>query len=34
MIEIKRTSLDGWGRILKRLFDLVASGMLLIFSFL
>ena len=31
IIEIKRTSLDGWGRILKRLFDLVASGMLLIF---
>ncbi len=30
VIEVKRTPLDGWGRILKRLFDLVVSGLLLI----
>lgn len=30
IIEVKRTPLDGWGRILKRLFDLVGSGILLI----
>jgi exopolysaccharide biosynthesis polyprenyl glycosylphosphotransferase len=30
MIEIRRTPLDGWGRILKRLFDLVVSAVLII----
>lgn len=30
IIEIKRTPLDGWGRIAKRLFDLVASGILIV----
>jgi exopolysaccharide biosynthesis polyprenyl glycosylphosphotransferase len=31
LIEIKRTKLEGWGRILKRVFDLVVSLALLIF---
>lgn len=30
IIEVKRTPLDGWGRIIKRLFDLTASGFLLL----
>ncbi len=30
LIDVKRTPLDGWGRIAKRLFDLTASGILLI----
>ena len=30
IIEIKRTPLDGWGRISKRLFDIVASLLLLV----
>ncbi len=29
LIEIKRTPLDGWGRIVKRLFDIAAGGFLL-----
>lgn len=31
IIEIKHTPLDGWGRILKRIFDLVGSVTLIIF---
>ncbi|MSR85623.1 sugar transferase [Candidatus Uhrbacteria bacterium] len=30
IIEVKRTPLDGWGRIAKRLFDLTISGILLV----
>lgn len=30
IIEVKRTPLDGWGRIFKRLFDIVVSAILLI----
>ncbi len=30
LIEVKRTKLDGWGRILKRIFDLVFSSFLLL----
>ncbi len=30
IIEVKRTPLDGWGRIFKRLFDLVVSAVLII----
>lgn len=30
VVEIKRTPLDGWGRIIKRLFDIAAAGLLLI----
>jgi exopolysaccharide biosynthesis polyprenyl glycosylphosphotransferase len=30
VIEVKRTSLDGWGRIFKRLFDMVISLMLIV----
>ncbi len=30
IIEVKRTPLDGWGRIAKRLIDLVVSGFLII----
>lgn len=29
--EVKKTSLDGWGRILKRIFDLLVSAILIIF---
>ena len=32
MFEVKKTPLDGWGRIYKRLFDLVASSILIILS--
>lgn len=28
--EVKKTSLDGWGRILKRIFDITVSGFLII----
>lgn len=31
VVEIKRTPLDGWGRVIKRLFDLVVSTLMLIF---
>jgi len=30
VVEVKRTTLEGWGRILKRLFDIVASAILII----
>lgn len=30
LIEVKHTSLDGWGRILKRIFDIVASSFLIL----
>ncbi len=30
--EVKKTSLDGWGRIMKRLFDIVVSALLIILS--
>lgn len=30
LIEIKRTSLDGWGRVLKRSFDVTVSGLMLV----
>jgi len=30
IIEIKRTKLDGWGKILKRAFDIVVSALLLV----
>jgi len=30
VVEIKRTPLDGWGRVIKRLFDLTASTLMLI----
>ena len=30
VIEVKKTTLDGWGRISKRLFDIIASGILII----
>ncbi|MDP2656054.1 MAG: sugar transferase [bacterium] len=32
MVEIKRTRLDGWGRIIKRLFDFVVSLILIIIT--
>jgi exopolysaccharide biosynthesis polyprenyl glycosylphosphotransferase len=32
VLQVKRTPLDGWGRIAKRLFDLVVSFLLLIFA--
>ncbi|HCW32773.1 MAG: hypothetical protein UT36_C0006G0065 [Candidatus Peregrinibacteria bacterium GW2011_GWF2_39_17] len=31
LITLKTTPLDGWGKVLKRLFDLIMSGVLLIF---
>ncbi len=31
IVEIKRTPLDGWGRVAKRIFDLVASLLLMVF---
>ncbi len=31
IIEVKRTTLDGWGRVYKRFFDIVISGALLLF---
>ncbi len=30
IVEVKRTTLEGWGRIVKRLFDIVVSGVLII----
>lgn len=30
IIEVKRTTLDGWGRVYKRFFDIVVSGILLV----
>ncbi len=30
IIEIKKTPLDGWGKIVKRLFDIIASGILIV----
>lgn len=30
VIEVKRTPLDGWGRIFKRLFDIVVSALLIV----
>lgn len=32
VVEVKRTRLEGWGRIVKRLFDIVASLLLIILS--
>ena len=32
IIEVKRTPLDGWGRIIKRLFDIVGSSILIILA--
>ncbi|MDO8529071.1 MAG: sugar transferase [bacterium] len=32
IIEVKHTPLDGWGRIAKRVFDIVGSSLLIIFS--
>jgi len=30
IVEVKRTTLDGWGRVFKRLFDIIGSGILII----
>jgi len=30
VVEVKRTTLDGWGRIIKRIFDILVSGLLII----
>lgn len=30
IVEVKRTTLDGWGRIIKRIFDIFASALLII----
>jgi len=30
IVEVKRTTLDGWGRVFKRWFDIVVSGLLII----
>ncbi|MFA5754494.1 MAG: sugar transferase [Patescibacteria group bacterium] len=30
VVEVKRTTLEGWGRIFKRLFDVILSGLLII----
>lgn len=30
VVEVKKTTLDGWGRISKRLFDIIVSGILII----
>lgn len=32
VVEVKKTSLDGWGRVMKRLFDLVGSSALIILT--
>jgi lipopolysaccharide/colanic/teichoic acid biosynthesis glycosyltransferase len=32
VIEVKRVRLDGWGRIVKRLFDIVGSAALIILT--
>ncbi|MFA5420721.1 MAG: sugar transferase [Patescibacteria group bacterium] len=31
IIEVKKTNLDGWGRILKRIFDVIASSVIILF---
>lgn len=31
VVEVKKTPLDGWGRIVKRIFDLLGGGLLIIF---
>lgn len=33
VVEVKKTPLDGWGRIIKRLFDLIISTLLIIITF-
>ncbi|HPY08430.1 MAG: sugar transferase [Patescibacteria group bacterium] len=30
IVEVKRTTLDGWGKVFKRWFDVIASGLLII----
>jgi exopolysaccharide biosynthesis polyprenyl glycosylphosphotransferase len=30
VVEVKRTTLEGWGRIFKRIFDIIVSGILII----
>lgn len=30
IVEVKKTQLDGWGRIVKRIFDIIASGIMII----
>jgi exopolysaccharide biosynthesis polyprenyl glycosylphosphotransferase len=30
VIEVKRTTLDGWGRIVKRIFDIIISGIIIL----
>lgn len=30
IVEVKRTTLDGWGRVFKRIFDVIVSGILII----
>ena len=32
LIEVRKTPLEGWGRIIKRVFDVIASGLLIIVS--
>lgn len=32
IVEVKKTPLDGWGRILKRTFDMIVSGLLIILT--
>lgn len=32
VVEVKKTSLDGWGRVTKRLMDIIASGVLIILT--
>jgi len=32
IVEVKKTSLDGWGRVLKRIFDLVGSTLIIIMT--
>lgn len=32
LVEVKKTPLDGWGRILKRIFDIIGSGVLIILT--
>lgn len=30
IVEVKRTTLEGWGRVFKRIFDIIVSGLLII----
>lgn len=30
VVEVKRTTLEGWGRVFKRIFDIIVSGLLII----